>query len=78
MIQDRSISVDRGRFYYLLAKSFAQQGDVDRAIIYLRKARDEGYSDFNSVQKDPIFSVVLKNPAAEDLLAPRLVDSAQP
>ena len=78
VIQDRSISVDRGRFYYLLAKSFAQQGDVDRAIIYLRKARDEGYSDFISVQKDPIFSAVLKNPAAEDLLAPRLVESAQP
>jgi tetratricopeptide (TPR) repeat protein len=78
VIQDRSISVDRGRFYYLLAKSFAQQGDVDRAIVYLRKARDEGYSDFNSVQKDPIFSAVLKDPAAEDLLAPKPVDSAQP
>jgi tetratricopeptide (TPR) repeat protein len=78
VIQDRSISVDRGRFYYLLAKSFAQQGDVDRAILYLRKSRDEGYSDFNSVQKDPIFSVVLKNPAAEDLLAPKPVESAQP
>jgi hypothetical protein len=51
---------------------------VDRAIIYLRKARDEGYSDFNTVQKDPIFSAVLKNPAAEDLLAPKPVDSAQP
>ena len=78
VIQDRSVSVDRGRFYYLLAKSFAQQGDVGRAIIYLRKSRDEGYSDFNSVQKDPVFSVVLKNPAAEDLLAPKAVESAQP
>ena len=78
MIQDRSISVDRGRFYYLLAKSFAQQGDVDRAILYLRKARDEGYNDFNSVQKDPIFSAVLKSPAAEELFAPRPVESAQP
>jgi tetratricopeptide (TPR) repeat protein len=78
VIQDRSIGVDRGRFYYLLAKSFAQQGDVGRAIIYLRKARDEGYSDFNSVQKDPVFSAVLKNPEAEDLLAPRPVESAQP
>jgi len=78
VIQDRSISVDRGRFYYLLAKSFAQQGDVDRAILYLRKARDEGYNDFNSVQKDPTFSLVLKNPAAEDLFAPKPVESAQP
>jgi tetratricopeptide (TPR) repeat protein len=78
VIQDRSVSVDRGRFYYLLAKSFAQQGDVDRAILYLRKARDEGYNDFNSVQKDPIFSAVLKSPAAEELFAPRPVESAQP
>ena len=78
VIQDRSISVDRGRFYYLLAKSFAQQGDVDRAILYLRKARDEGYGDFNSVQKDPTFSVVLKSPSAEDLLAPKPVEAAQP
>ncbi len=78
VIQDRSVSVDRGRFYFLLAKSFAQQGDVDRAILYLRKARDEGYNDFNSVQKDPIFSLVLKSPAAEDLLAPKPVESAQP
>jgi tetratricopeptide (TPR) repeat protein len=78
VIQDRTVSVDRGRFYYLLAKSFAQQGDVDRAIIYLRKARDEGYNDFNTVQKDPIFSAVLKSPAAEDLLAPKPVESAQP
>jgi tetratricopeptide (TPR) repeat protein len=78
VIQDRSVSVDRGRFYYLLAKSFAQAGDIDRAILYLRKARDEGYSDFNSVRQDPTFSLVLKNPAAEDLLAPKPVDSAQP
>ncbi len=51
---------------------------MDRAILYLRKARDEGYNDFNSVQKDPIFSAVLKNPAAEDLLAPKPVESALP
>jgi tetratricopeptide (TPR) repeat protein len=78
VIQDRSVSVDRGRFYYLLAKSFAQGGDIERAILYLRKAKDEGYSDFNSVQKDPTFALVLSNPAAEDLLAPKPVESAQP
>ena len=78
VVQDRSLSADRGRFYYLLAKSFAEAGDVDRAILYLRKSRDEGYADFNSAKKDPSFAVVLKDPAAEDLFAPRPVDSAQP
>src|ERR1700676_2506896 len=56
VIQDRSVSVDRGRFYYLLAKSFAQGGDIERAILYLRKAKDEGYSDFYSVHKVPRFA----------------------
>jgi tetratricopeptide (TPR) repeat protein len=78
VIQDRSVSVDRGRFYYLLAKSFAQGGDIERAILYLRKAKDEGYSEFNSFQKDPTFALVLKNPAAEELLAPKPVETAQP
>jgi len=78
VIQDRSLTAERGRFYYLLAKSFAQAGDVERAILYLRKARDEGYSEFNSIKKDPTFAAVLKDPAAEDLFAPKPVDSAQP
>jgi tetratricopeptide (TPR) repeat protein len=78
VIQDRSVSVDRGRFYFLLAKSFAQGGDIERAILYLRKAKDEGYSEFNSFQKDPTFALVLKNPAAEELLLPKPVEAAQP
>lgn len=78
VVQDRSISVERGRFYYLLAKSFAIAGDVDRAIVYLRKAKDEGYSDFNAAKKDPSFAMVLKNPEAQELFAPKPVDSAQP
>ena len=78
IIQDRSVSVERGRFYYLLAKSFADAGDVDRAILYLRKARDEGYADFNSAKKDPSFAVVLKDPAAEELFAPKPTETSQP
>jgi len=38
VLQDRSVT-DRGRFYYMLAKSFAQAGNIERCIIYLRKAR---------------------------------------
>jgi len=78
VVQDRSISLERGRFYYLLAKSFADQGDVTRAILYLRKAKDEGYEDFRNAKKDPSFAAVLKNPQAEELFAPKPVESAQP
>ena len=69
VLQDRSVS-DRGRFYFLLAKSFAQQGDFERCLHYLRKARDEGFTDMTAMKKDPAFAAVLKTPGIEELLAP--------
>lgn len=76
VLQDRSVG-DRGRFYFLLAKSFAQAGDVDRCILYLRKAKDEGYKDFDEVKKDPSFAAVMKNPAIQEVLAPKPPDAPQ-
>jgi tetratricopeptide (TPR) repeat protein len=77
ILQDRSVS-DRGRFYFLLAKSFAQAGNLERAILYLRKAKEEGYAQIDDVKKDPAFAAVLKDPMIIDLLAPKPVESAQP
>jgi tetratricopeptide (TPR) repeat protein len=76
ILQDRSVE-DRGRFYFMLAKSYAQAGDLDRCIHYLRKAKDEGYKNFADIKKDPAFGVALKDPAVQELLAPKPVDSAQ-
>jgi tetratricopeptide (TPR) repeat protein len=80
VIQDRSVSTDRGRFYFMLAKSFAEAGNVDRCIIYLKKAKDEGYADFNSVKSDPTFAALLKLPAMQEVLEPKATaaDAAQP
>jgi tetratricopeptide (TPR) repeat protein len=76
ILQDRSVE-DRGRFYYLLAKSYAQAGDLDRCIHYLRKAKDEGYKDFADIKKDPAFGAALKDPAVQELLVPKPADAAQ-
>jgi hypothetical protein len=63
----------------MLAKSFAEAGDVDRCLIYLRKARDEGYKEMNKVKYDPSFAAVLKNPDIQEVLAPKAVlESEQP
>jgi len=78
IIQDRSVTTDRGKFYFLLAKSFAASGDAERCILYLRKARDEGYEEFNKAKTDPAFASVLKSPAAQELFAPRVTDTVQP
>ena len=77
ILQDRSVS-DRGRFYFLLAKSFAEAGNVERAVLYLRKAKEEGYAQINEVKKDPAFAALLTDPVVIDLLAPKPVESAQP
>jgi tetratricopeptide (TPR) repeat protein len=77
ILQDRSVP-DRGRFYFLLAKSFAEAGNLDRAILYLRKSKEEGYAKFDDVKKDPAFAAVLKDPVIIDLLTPKPIESAQP
>ncbi len=77
ILQDRSVS-DRGRFYFLLAKSFAQAGNLERCVLYLRKAKEEGFTSMNDVKKDPAFAAVLKDPAVVEMLAPKPVESAQP
>jgi len=76
ILQDRSVE-DRGRFYYMLAKSYAQAGDLDRCIRYLRKAKDEGYKNFADIKKDPAFGAALKDPAVQELLVPKPADAAQ-
>jgi tetratricopeptide (TPR) repeat protein len=77
LLQDRSVS-DRGRFYYLLAKSFAEAGNVDRCLLYLRKAKDEGYKSLADVNTDPAFASVVKLPALQEILAPKPEDTPQP
>jgi tetratricopeptide (TPR) repeat protein len=77
VLQDRSVS-DRGRFYFLLAKSFAQAGNVDRALVYLRKAKEEGYGAMNDVKTDPAFSAMMKLPETQEILLPKSNDPTLP
>ncbi|HET8922402.1 MAG TPA: tetratricopeptide repeat protein [Candidatus Acidoferrum sp.] len=77
VLQDRTVG-DRGRFYFLLAKSFAEAGNLERCLIYLRKAKDEGYKELATVKTDPSFAAVLKDPAIQEILAPKLLDSNLP
>ena len=76
ILQDRSVS-DRGRFYFLLAKSFAESGNLERCVLYLRKAKEEGYKQITEIKKDPAFTAVLKDPAVVELLTPKSEEFAQ-
>jgi tetratricopeptide (TPR) repeat protein len=78
LLQDRSVS-DRGRFYFLLAKSFAESGNLERCVLYLRKAKDDGYASFVAdLKKDKAFASILMNPEVQDMLAPKPAENEQP
>jgi len=62
---------DRAHFEYVLAKLFAQQGDSDRSLEYLRKAMEEGYKQINDVYKDPEFQGLRSDGRFTQLMAAR-------
>jgi len=43
-------------FYF--AKIYAGQGDKERAISYLNRALDEGFTEFEKIKTDPVFAVL--------------------
>jgi tetratricopeptide (TPR) repeat protein len=67
LVQQRS-APDPAVFYFLLAKSFAKAGDAERAARYLKIARDDGYKNILSVETDPDFTGVIKDPRLQEVL----------
>ncbi|MBS1866641.1 MAG: hypothetical protein JSS69_12070, partial [Acidobacteria bacterium] len=59
------------KFYFLLAKSFAEAGNFERSLVYLRKAKDEGYKSMKDIQTDPAFSAMMNLPEMQEVLAPK-------
>jgi tetratricopeptide (TPR) repeat protein len=43
-------------FYY--GRIYAAQGDKERAISYLNRALDEGFTEFDKIKNDPAFKVL--------------------
>lgn len=64
---------DRARFYYVLAKLYAQSGITDRSLQYLRRALEEGYKGIDDVYKDSEFAGLRKDPRFTELMATRPV-----
>ncbi len=62
---------DRAHFDYVMAKLFAQAGNSDRSLQYLRKALEEGYKGIDAVYKDAEFAGLRKDPRFTELMAAR-------
>ncbi|MGH9863342.1 MAG: tetratricopeptide repeat protein [Candidatus Acidiferrales bacterium] len=68
LMQDYSVK-DRARFHYLLAKSLASLGRVERALFYLRRAREDGYA-IKEAQGDAAFDLVREDRRFQELFQP--------
>jgi tetratricopeptide (TPR) repeat protein len=67
-IQDMTVG-DRARLHYYYAKSYAQTGQNDRAIQYIRKALEEGFKERDKFLKEPEFAVLRENPEFKEIMA---------
>jgi len=68
LLQERTVE-ERARFHYYLAKIYAKQGQKDRALQYIRKALEEGFTDRKKFFQDPDFAAMRDLPEFKELLA---------
>jgi len=68
LLQERSVE-ERAKFHYYLAKTYAKAGMNDRALQYIRKALEEGFTERKKLMEDPEFVSIRKMPEFQELLA---------
>jgi tetratricopeptide (TPR) repeat protein len=52
----------RARISYLIAKAYAKRGNVEGALEYLRRAKDEHYAGLSKVYTEPEFAILVQDP----------------
>ena len=67
MLQERAVD-ERAKFHFYLAKTYAKAGQVDRALMYVRKAIEEGFKEREKFAKDPEFALLRDLPEFKILM----------
>jgi tetratricopeptide (TPR) repeat protein len=68
IMQERTVD-ELANFHLYLAKAYAKRGSNERALMYLRKALEEGIKDRNKIPEIPEFTELKKDPGFQQLLA---------
>jgi tetratricopeptide (TPR) repeat protein len=68
LLQERTIA-ERATFHLYLARTYAKSGAKERALIYLRKALEEGIKDRKKIPDFPEFASLKTDPGFKELLA---------
>jgi tetratricopeptide (TPR) repeat protein len=61
---------ERAKYQYMLAKIYAQRGNIDECLRCLRMAKEEGYKDMGNVYKDEEFTHVRNDSRLGDIVPP--------
>jgi tetratricopeptide (TPR) repeat protein len=74
LLQERSVQ-ERAKFHFYMAKTYAKAGVVERALLYIRKALEEGFKDREKFKEDPEFAGLQENVEFQQLmtLEPRVL-----
>jgi tetratricopeptide (TPR) repeat protein len=67
IMQERTVA-ERATFHLYLAKMYAKSGANERALIYLRKALEEGVKDRDKIPAMPEFATLKTSPAFKQLM----------
>lgn len=67
LLQERNVE-ERARFHYYLAKVYAQAGMNERALLYIRKALEEGFKDRRKFIEEPEFAGLQELPEFQELM----------
>ena len=65
---ERSVE-ERAKFHFYLAKVYAKDGSYDRALLYLRKALEEGFKDKDKILSGPEFAALKDNEEFKQIMA---------
>ena len=69
LLQERTVK-DRAQYNYFMARTYASAEIFDKALLYLRRAFEEGYKKRKKVAEDPVFAPLLENPLFQQLVFP--------
>jgi tetratricopeptide (TPR) repeat protein len=67
-VQEKSIG-DRAKFHYYLARTYAKAGRNADAIVYIRKALEEGFKEREKFTQEPEFAGLRDDPEFKQLMA---------
>jgi tetratricopeptide (TPR) repeat protein len=68
LLQERSVQ-ERAKFHFFMAKTYAQAGEFERSLLYIRKSLEEGFKERDKYREDPAFAKLQENAEFQQLLA---------